>query len=339
MSLEPSSPAKPGHALITGTGLLGAHVGRWLLDDGWEVTLLDRAPDHSYLQQILGRSYLDRGATVLTGDLLDPHLTSKTLKGVQPDVVIHTAALIALEAQRNLGLTLDVNVVAPARLATWAAENGAHRFVATSTWGVYDQAYQQPLTEDSPVGPVPQSHYAASKVAMEYTLHSLATTGALSVVVARPSTLYGYAPADAGGPGTAVIERLVRAALRGEPVTVSNAAVTGGELVYAVDAAKVLASAASSTLPDPFTIVLASSGELTDAYELADAIRTHVPSAQVDVDRSPATGPRPPRYAFATDASKTRILLGLDPPSLLKDGIGRYIEAMRGYEAQEEHTR
>jgi len=338
MTSPPPALGQPGQALITGAGLLGAHTARLLLDDGWEVTLLDRAPNLDYLKRVLGRTRLDSAARVVTGDLADSELTGKTLVAMTPDVVVHTAALIALGAQRDLTATLEVNVVAPVRLATWAAQHGARRFVATSTWGIYDQTYDQPLTEDSPIAADPQNHYAASKVAMEYALRSLARTGELSVVVARPTTLYGYAPAAAGGPGTAVIERLVRGAVRGEPISVPEAAVAGGELIYAEDAARVLCAAATAPLADPFTTVLAGSGELTKADELAAAILTHLPAAEVSVDRTPSDGPRPPRYAHPTDASRSRQLLDLAPALGLADGIGRYIDELRTYEPQEVRT-
>ena len=328
-----SQPSR--HALMTGTGLLGAHTARLLLDDGWEVTLLDQAPNLEYLERVLGHSRLNSAARVLTGDLADPGLTGTTLAAVTPDLVVHTAGLIALGAQRDLTNTLEVNVVAPVRLATWAAAQGARRFIATSTWGIYDQAYNGPLTEDSPIAASPQNHYEASKVGMEFALRSLARTVGMSIVVARPTTLYGYAPPSAGGPGTAVVERLVRGAVAGEPVSILEAAVNGGELTYAEDAAAILCAAATAPLPDSFTTVLAGSGELTTADTLAAAILAHLPAAEVSIDRTPSDGPRPPRYAHPTDATRTRQLLNVAPTLGLADGIGRYIDKLRRYESEE----
>jgi len=94
----------------------------------------------------------------------------------------------------------------------------------------------------------------------------------------RAATFYSCAPAAAGGPGTAVIERLVCGSLRGGLTPVSEAAVAGEKMLYVADAARVLRAAATTPMEDSFATVLAGSGDLTDTDVLAASITAHLPT-------------------------------------------------------------
>ncbi len=71
--------------LTGGTGFIGSHLTKELLKRGYDVSLLVR---HSPRQ-----ARIPRGATSYTGDLLDIYSLKKIIKHVQPEAILHLAAM------------------------------------------------------------------------------------------------------------------------------------------------------------------------------------------------------------------------------------------------------
>jgi dTDP-4-dehydrorhamnose reductase len=159
----PTSITSPRRVLITGaTGRLGAYLLRDLRGRGLDVIAWG------------GRSAVD---------LCDPDAPAAAFRQVNPDLVVHTAAVSSVEeCERDPALARQANADATQRLAKLAAAARA-RFVFTSTDLVFD-GDRGGYRETDPA--TPRSTYGATKLAAERA--ALAAPGA---AVVRLSLLYG----------------------------------------------------------------------------------------------------------------------------------------------------
>ena len=164
------------NAAITGaTGFLGAHLLRGFEARGARVLAVVHTMD--------GRS--PAGARPLEDG-------SRLFAGI--DVVVHAAAApytheVHAEAYRIANADLL------ARTMRACADAGVPRFVLVSSAAVYGFPARLPVTEECPFGP--RTLYAAAKVEAEMRARRLARELGLSVVIARPSLVYG--PGDRRG--------------------------------------------------------------------------------------------------------------------------------------------
>lgn len=136
------------------TGFTGNYVAAELEAAGYEVVGLSDHPDTG-----------DTGS--ITVNLLDREAVRAAVAAVQPDVVLHLAA-ISFVAHGDVSEIYRVNVVGTRNLLEALAQ-AAHKpqlVVLASSANIYGNAEVEPITEDTP--PAPANDYAVSKLAMEY---------------------------------------------------------------------------------------------------------------------------------------------------------------------------
>lgn len=135
-------------ALLTGaSGFTGAYVARELLRCGYEVA----------------------GLATASGDvdLLDAAAVCAAIDSIQPDVVIHLAA-VSFVGHDNAEDLYRVNVIGTRNLLRALAKlsDVPSRIILASSANVYGNAGVEPITER--VLPRPENDYAVSKLAMEH---------------------------------------------------------------------------------------------------------------------------------------------------------------------------
>ncbi|MBM9467772.1 NAD-dependent epimerase/dehydratase family protein [Nakamurella leprariae] len=314
------------HVLITGAGMVGAHTARRLLDLGWRVTLLDREVPGEYLRSVLGPA---AEYDTLEVDLTDSVAMAAALADLRPTDVVHTAALIAARAQRDVVETIEVNVSAPLRLAAWASSAGVSRFVAVSSWSVYDERQPAPITEDSPVCTRFDSYYVASKLAMEHLLSAFASRSGLATVALRPAVVYGHGPNLGGAVGSAVLEAQMLRAVRGLPVELPATVLSCTELVFVEDVAAAAVAALQADLDEVFSTCTVGSGELTTVEDLADTFRQLFPGVPVTIGPGAASSVVPPVPTMPTAGAQLRAHLGIGEPLRRNDGFARFADDLR----------
>jgi UDP-glucose 4-epimerase len=148
--------------LVTGgAGYIGSATAETLLKAGYSVTVYDSL--------VTGhRLAVPEGATFIEADLSDSHALAKTLTDQAFDAVMHFAAFIeAGESMKDPGRFYNNNLTNSLTLIETAVRAGVNRFVLSSTAALY-QSSDEPLTEDSPLGPT--NVYGHTKLMVEQAL-------------------------------------------------------------------------------------------------------------------------------------------------------------------------
>lgn len=171
-------------AFVTGaTGFLGLNLVERLLANGWHVTALHReSSDLSVLSRFQ--------AARVTGDILDQtRLTDIMPENV--DAVFHTAANTSVWG-RHAGQQAMDNVDGTRNVLNAAIENGARRFIHTSTWNTFDWS-DGAISEETSQASV-AGHwisYNRTKYAAEQLVKQAVTDGRIEAVILNPAHIVG----------------------------------------------------------------------------------------------------------------------------------------------------
>lgn len=172
--------------LVTGgTGFVGTHLVRRLLERGHHVTSLDKTPG------LADDELRGLGATLITGSVADTEDVERATAG--QELVFHLASpfgdlLQPDEAYWNIEVEGTRNVLAAAE------RHRVRRVVHCSTQGVHGIITAPPGDEESPIAP--RDYYCYSKAEGEKVAREYMKRGN-DVVIVRPTSVYG--PGDIRG--------------------------------------------------------------------------------------------------------------------------------------------
>ncbi len=144
-----------------GAGYIGSATAEALLKAGHSVTVYDSL--------VTGhRAAVPSGAEFVKGALEDQDALNQALSARSFDAVMHFAAFIeAGESMKDPARFYNNNLTNSLTLMEAARRSGVKRFVLSSTAAVY-QSSDQPLTEESPLGPT--NVYGHTKLMVEQAL-------------------------------------------------------------------------------------------------------------------------------------------------------------------------
>ena len=150
-------------ALVTGgLGFIGSHLVDRLLEDGWEVLVLDDllTGKRSNLSHQRGNTRLQ----IVEGDIRDRKVVRATSKGC--DAVFHFAAHALMRVSQNRpSADVGYNFLGTVNVLEAAAKNSVPDFVFASTSALYGEAKVTPTPEE--YSGAQTSFYGASKLAGE----------------------------------------------------------------------------------------------------------------------------------------------------------------------------
>jgi UDP-glucose 4-epimerase len=222
--------------VIGGNGFIGSHLVDELLDQDWEVVVLD-------FQE---RRYEPMPSSVhfIRGDLNQTYLVREALTGV--DVVFHLAwATIHETSNQDPTADITVNLIPTIHLFEACRLMGVHRIIFTSSGGtVYGPAQVLPIIETHPQNPI--NAYGITKLAVEKYLQMFHHLHELDYVILRPSVPYGPRQNPLGRQG-AVAVFLYRIA-HGLPVTLWGNGSTTRDYFFVSDLIQALITAADQDL-------------------------------------------------------------------------------------------
>lgn len=159
--------------LVTGgAGYIGSHTVVELLQNGYEVVVVDNLSNSSEIslqrvKQITGKTPL-----FVKGDILDAELLDQIFAEHSIDAVIHFAGLKAVGESVQVPLRYyENNISGTVVLCEAMARNGVKNIVFSSSATVYGDPHTVPITEEFPTGAT--NPYGRSKLFIEEILRDL----------------------------------------------------------------------------------------------------------------------------------------------------------------------
>ncbi len=252
-----------------------------------------------------------------SGDPLDAGQLARLFHEVQPQAVIHTAAIADIDlCQAQPELARTVNIEFTRALARFCAETGA-RLVFCSTDTIFDGLHA-PYHEDDAPGPV--NFYATTKVEAENIVRGLGA----QAVIARLSLVMGL---PVLGSGNSFLVRMIAALKEGRTIGMSVQEVRTPVDVLTVG--KALLELAAGNHAGIFH--LAGHSRVT-RFEMARTIARRLGFSQDLIVPQTATTPVPGRAARPLDVSldNRRTCLQLQTPMrTLDEGLSLVLQRAR----------
>ncbi len=189
-----------------GAGYIGSATAEALLNAGHQVTVYDSL--------VTGhRQAVPQGAKFIHAELSDSLALAIALKEEKYDAVMHFAAFIeAGESMKDPAKFFRNNLINSLTLIEGAVKAGVPRFLLSSTAAVY-QSNEEPLTEESPLGPT--NTYGYTKLAIEQSLDWYRQIHGLHFAALRYFNACGALPGrgEAHQPESHLIPRVLQVAL------------------------------------------------------------------------------------------------------------------------------
>jgi dTDP-glucose 4,6-dehydratase len=293
-----------------GAGFLGSHLCRLLLDRGDDVVAVDN---------------LCTGLRRNVADLEDDGRFELVVADVSREIpvsghvdgVLHFASPASPPEYLEMPLeTMDVGSLGTRNALDLARANDA-RFLVASTSEIYGDPLVHPQTEDycgnvDPVGP--RAVYDEAKRFAETLTMTYHRLFGVRTAIVRIFNTYGprLRPADGR-----VVSNFLAQAVEGKPLTVYGDGSQTRSFCYVDDEVRGIVALYDSDVVDPVNI--GNPDEYT-MLELADIVRDVAGSSSELVFEPLPTGDPTRRQP---DITRARELLGWQPETSLRDGLGR----------------
>ena len=157
--------------LVTGgSGYIGSHTVRQLLDANYKVVVLDNFVNSSQVSLDRVTEITGKSADLIEGDIRDSDCLNKIFTHYNIDSVIHFAGLKAVgESVEKPLMYYENNVYGTLNLCKAMAANNVKNIVFSSSATVYGDPTELPLHENLPTG-TPTNPYGMSKLMVELML-------------------------------------------------------------------------------------------------------------------------------------------------------------------------
>ncbi len=297
--------------LVTGgAGFIGSHIVDRLLQEGFEVTVLDNLSTGRITN--IKHHLSDKRFGIIEGDIREEKVVRKALKGVE--AVIHEAAISSVEESiKDPIKTNDVNLNGTLNLLNLSVKERIKRFVFASSASVYGDL-NPPLREDSQLKPM--SPYAVSKLAGEYYCKVFHRIYGLETICLRYFNVYG--PRQRNNQYSGVIINFIDNLEKDKPLVIFGDGLQTRDFIYISDVveASLIALKSKEGVGEVFNI---ATGKPTTINELAQIIiELKGKSNLKPIHAEPRKGDIKHSYA---DIKKTEEILKFKAKVSLKEGL------------------
>jgi nucleoside-diphosphate-sugar epimerase len=319
-------------AIVGGAGFIGHNLALKLSELGAEPHVVDGLQVNNlgyyssgystnpnaerYIAFINERLSLLRGSKVGVHviDARDYHVVSQTLNTIQPDVVVHLAAIAhANRSNKDPFSTFDHSMRTLENVLDATRSLGIQVIYFSSSM-VYGNFDGETVTEDRVCNPI--GIYGALKYSAEKLIIAYNQVFDLPYTIIRPSALYGERCVSRRV-GQAFIEN----ALVGEDLVVNGDGSDSLDFTYIDDVVQgvILSMTRKEALNETFNITF---GEARKLSHLAELVMEQFPG--ISLKHNPRDGLMPERGALSIE--KAQDLLGYNPQHPVEHGFVRYID-------------
>ena len=305
-------------ALVTGgAGFIGSHLVERLLSEGWQVRVLDNfsSGTRENLRTV------QEAIEVIEGDVRNSEVCHTACRNV--DSVFHLAAIASVIASVDDPVAShDVTLGGTLNMLLAARDQGARRFVFSSSAAVYGNAEVAPTDEDQPFHP--ESPYASAKASSEFYCRNFQGLFGLETVILRYFNVFGPRQSATSG-YAAVIPLFVQAAVNGKTPVIYGDGLQTRDFVYVqnVVAANMRAAVAEGAAGQTFNIAGGQGISLRDLLVQLE----RVTGASLQPVFQPARAGEV-RHSRA-NITRARQILGYEPEMSLATGLERTVQAAR----------
>lgn len=201
--------------VVGGSGYIGSHMVRLLLDDGYGVISLDNLST--------GNQRLAAGSNLVTGDLGDDRLLDQLFERNRINTVMHFAAFSIVGESVQVPLKYyENNVAKTIRLIDAMIRHDVGRFIFSSTAAVYGEPERVPIGEDHPCRPT--NPYGNTKLCVERMLSDCEAAHGIRSICLRYFNAAGAHPSGDIGemhdPETHLIPLILKNARASAPIKI-----------------------------------------------------------------------------------------------------------------------
>jgi nucleoside-diphosphate-sugar epimerase len=328
-------------ALIGGAGFIGHHLALKLSRQGHQVEVVDSLevnhlthyaaqppsfPNRDlYIKMLLERIDLinQAGIPLHAVDARDYNRMSLTLSRMQPDVIVHLAAIShAGKSNKDPLSTFDHSLRTLENALDYARDSGVHLVYFSSSM-VYGNFQTDPVEEDHPLEPI--GIYGALKVAGEKMVIAYHQVFEMPYTIIRPSALYGPRCVS-----RRVGQVFIENALERETLRVDGKGEEKVDFTYVGDLVDGVIAAIESPVARNETFNM-TAGRGRTLAELVSFVQRRFPEIEVEYVERDALRP----YRGGLSIEKARRLLGYDGKTPLEQGLDEYIDWYHQLVAQE----
>jgi nucleoside-diphosphate-sugar epimerase len=308
--------------LITGgTGLIGAHTVRLLIDQEEQVVAYNRSPDRKLLENLMGKEKSSR-VKVVQGDVTDLAQLLRTCQEHGVEKILHMGAVLTEACSANPPLGVRVNCDGTINVFETARILGLKRVVFASSVAVYGPA--EKYGDGCVSNDAPHSHrsiYAACKSFNEACAnHYFAEYGVDCIGIRFPGV---YGEGQSRGLPNEITEQLFVNPVLGKPgkIPLGESRINW---LYAGDAARavVMAAGAATTKTRNFTI---NGNDERSLAEVAGYVKRMIPEADITL----LPGRRLSYGLNKLDTTPAREEFGFQPEWTMEKGVTRCIQFLQ----------
>jgi UDP-glucose 4-epimerase len=307
--------ANHGLVVVTGgAGFIGSHLVEALLNDGYQVRVVDNlATGHrSNLAHLEGRY------DWLEGDVSDFEVARKAAEGAE--YIFHEAAIPSVPRSvrepllsHSSGPTATINMLEAARQA------GVRRFMFAASSSAYGETEELPKHEA--MYPNPLSPYAASKLAGEHYVRVYAHTMGLDGVSLRYFNIFGPRQ-DPSSPYSGVISVFTRVMSEGKRPVIFGDGEQTRDFTYVDNAVAANLAALRSEKPLGGTVLNVGTGQRISLLDLVKTINS-ILGTSIAPEFKPDR-PGDVRHSLAS-LEKIGATLGYKPAVSFEEGLRRTV--------------
>ena len=300
--------------LITGgAGFIGSHLAEELLENGYEVAIIDNFLNGNKIPENIRPSI-----KIIEGDVRDNDLIKKKSKGCS--YIFHFAAFLGVDLVANNHIdTMLVESIGTQNAVNASIENNIEKLIYASTSGVYGKtAIEKSVREDFLVDP--RTSYSIAKRFNEIYLNANYLEKKLNSISIRFFNVFGERQDN-----RMVIPRFIKQASLNEPLTIYGTGKQTRDFTYIKDVVSCIRLLSEKVVGCEI-FNLCGNNEIS-IYELAVLIKKMTNSnSQIKIIPMPGT-----RYDFEVerrsgDSDKLKKAIDKKPNTNIIDGLKACIE-------------